>query len=120
MKKLENKFETKKVYTGQLLYIIRNNGNSEDRHNKSILGVFNSPQEAKEAVEVAKTLQERAHVSTNMEVKVVIPGLSMYHGCSAYSLQQLLDDPFAFEQKVREWFMWEKFITLHNNNYGLK
>lgn len=120
MKKLENKFETKKVYTGQLLYIIRNNGNSEDRHNKSILGVFNSPQEAKEAVEVAKTLQERAHVSTNMEVKVVIPGLSMYHGCSAYSLQQLLDDPFEFEQKVREWFMWEKFITLHNNNYGLK
>ena len=56
MKKLENKFETKKVYTGQLLYIIRNNGNSEDRHNKSILGVFTTPQEAKEAVEVAKTL----------------------------------------------------------------
>ena len=120
MKKLENKFETKKVYTGQLLYIIRNNGNSEDRRNKSILGVFTSPQEAKEAVEVAKEIQARANVSTCMEVKVVIPGLSMYHGCSAYSLQQLLDDPFTFEQKVREWFMWEKFIERHNTNYGLQ
>lgn len=119
MKKLENKFEMKRVYTGPLLYIVRNNGSSEDRRNKSILGVFTSPQEVKEAVEVAKKIQERAHVSTNMEVKVTIPGLSMYHGCSAYSLQQLLDDPFEFEQKVREWFMWEKFITLHNNNYGL-
>ena len=118
MKKLENKFETKKVYTGQLLYIIRNNGNSEDRHNKSILGVFTSPQEAKEAVELAKKIQKRAKVEAYMEVKVTIPGLSMYNGCSVYSLQQLLDDPFAFEQKVREWFMWEKFITLHNNNYG--
>jgi hypothetical protein len=120
MKKLENKFETKKVYTGQLLYIVRNNGNSEDRHNKSILGVFTTPQEAKEAVEVAKEIQTRANGEACMEVKVVIPGLSMYHGCSAFSLQQLLDDPFAFEQKVREWTMWERFISHHNNNYGLK
>lgn len=120
MKKLENKFETKKVYTGQLLYIVRNNGNSEDRRNKSILGVFTSPQEVKEAVELAKKIQERAHVEAYMEVKVTIPGLSMYNGCSAYSLQQLLDDPFTFEQKVREWYMWEAFIERHNNNYGLK
>lgn len=119
MKKLENKFETKKVYTGQLLYIIRNNGNSVDRRNKSILGVFTSPQDAKDAVELAKKIQERAKVEAYMEVKVVIPGLSMYNGCSAFSLQELLDDPFTFEQKVREWYMWEKFIEHHNNNYGL-
>lgn len=120
MKKLENKFETKKVYAGQLLYIVRNNGTSEDRRNKSILGVFTSPQEVKDAVELAKELQKRANVEAYMEVKVVIPGLSMYHGCSAFSLQQLLDDPFTFEQKVREWFMWEKFIERHNTNYGLR
>lgn len=119
MKKLENKFETKKVYAGPLLYIVRNNGNSEDRRNRSILGVFASPQEVKEAVELAKKLQQRAHVEAYMGVKVVIPGLSMYHGCSAYPLQQLLNDPFTFEQKVREWYMWERFIELHNNSYGL-
>lgn len=120
MRKLENKFETKKVYAGPLLYIVRNNGDSKNENNKSILGVFNSPQEVKEAVEVAKELQKRAHIEVYMEVKVVIPGLSMYYGCSAYSLQQLLDNPCAFEQKVREWCMWEQLISIHNNNYGLK
>jgi hypothetical protein len=119
MKKLENKFEMKRVYTGPLLYIVRNNGSSEDRRNKSILGVFTSPQEVKEAVEVAKELQKRAEVEAYMEVKVTIPGLSMYCGCSAFTLQQLLDDPYTFEQKVREWYMWEKFIERHNTNYGL-
>lgn len=120
MEKLEYCFRTKRIYTGSLLYIVRNRGNSQDKNNRSILGIFTSAKEAKDAIVLAKDIQKANNVSANMEVKVVIPNLSMYHGCSAFPISMLLEDPDRYEQEVREWQMWFTFVELHNENYGQK
>lgn len=120
MKKLDYLFEIKRVYTGPLLYIVRNNGNSQDENNRSILGIFTTAKEAKDAIVLAKDIQKANNVSANMEIKVVIPNLSMYYGCSAFPISMLLDDPYRYEQEVREWQTWSTFIELHNENYGQK
>lgn len=102
----------KPVYTGELLYIIRNHGNDFDSNNRSILGVFNSPETAQKAILDAKQRQKNAGVYANMEVKVVIPNTSMYHGCSAYHINYLIEDPKSFEIAVRAWYNWP-FIVQH-------
>lgn len=96
----------KPIYTGELLYIIRNHGNDFDENNRSILGVFNSPEIAQKAILDAKERQKNAGVSANMEVKVVIPNTSMYYGCSAYHINDLIEDPKSFEIAVRAWYNW--------------
>lgn len=96
----------KPVYTGELLYIIRNHGNNFDENNRSILGVFTTPQHAQKAILSIKERQKNAGVRANLEVKVVIPNTSAYHGCSAYNIQNLIEDPKSFEIAVRSWFQW--------------
>lgn len=114
LKELIDKYpeDYKPVYEGPLLYIIRNHGNDYNIHNRSILGVFTSAELAQKAIIKAKERQKRAGVNVNMEVKVVIPNTSMYHGCSAYHINHLIDDPKSFEIAVRSWFQW-KFILKH-------
>lgn len=102
----------KPVYTGELLYIIRNHGNDFDKNNRSILGIFTSPETAQKAILNAKERQKNAGVHANMEVKVVIPNTSMYHGCSAYRINDLIEDPKSFETAVRAWYNWP-FILKH-------
>ena len=102
----------KPVYTGELLYIIRNNGNDFDKTNRSILGVFTSPETAQKAILDAKERQKNVGVYANMEIKVVIPNTSMYHGCSAYRINYLIEDPKSFEIAVRAWYNWP-FIAQH-------
>lgn len=99
----------KPVYTGELLYIVRNHGNSHDRHNRSILGVFTTPQMAQKAILKQK---EKWNDETNaqLEVKVVIPNTSAYLGCSAYHINDLIEDPKAFEIAVRAWSTWNYIL----------
>ena len=98
------------VYEGDLLYIIRNLGNDCNIHDRSILGVFTSPESARNAIIDAKKRQERAGVKINMELKTVIPNTSMYHCCSAYNIKHLIDDPKSFEIAVRSWSNWEYIL----------
>lgn len=100
----------KPVYTGDLLYIIRNHGNSHDEHNRSILGVFTTPKMAQKAILSIKERQKDAGVSANLEVKVVIPNTSTYHGCSAYHINYLIEDPESFEICVRSWNSWKYIL----------
>lgn len=102
----------KPVYTGGLLYIIRNHGNDFDENNRSILGVFTSPKIAQKAILNAKERQKNAGACANLEVKVVIPNTSMYHGCSAYRIENLIEDPKSFETAIRAWYNWP-FIVQH-------
>lgn len=91
-----------------LLYIIRNNGNSYDKNNQSILGVYTTPQLAKKAIEEQRKLFTE-NSWANFDVKVVMPNQTGYVGCSAFRVQELIDDPEGFEKKVREWYMWPTF-----------
>ena len=77
------------------LYIIRNNGNSHDENNRSILGVYTTPQLAKKAIELQKELFTKDNYA-NFDVKVVMPNQTGYVGCSAFRVQELLDNPETF------------------------
>lgn len=100
----------KPVYTDELLYIIRNHGNNFDKNNRSILGVFTTPQKAQKAILSIKERQEKAGVKANLEVKVVIPNTSAYYGCSAYHINYLIKDPESFEICVRSWDSWKYIL----------
>ena len=108
----------------ELLYIVRNN----ERDNHSILGVYTSAKAAKKAIEYnEKRLLENGYHKHGTfkarevreaekrgelikfipykEVKIVPTNGLNYHGCSAYPIELLLEDPEEFEIKVKEWFM---------------
>ena len=95
----------KPVYTGELMYIIRNHGNNYDKHNRSILGVFTTPQMAQKAILKQKE-KWNDEVNAQLEVKVIIPNTSAYLGCSAYHINDLIKDPESFEIAVRAWETW--------------
>lgn len=90
----------------KFLYIIRNHGSSIDKKNRSILGVFTSPQKAAKALRKKMDECERVGVEIYPEVKVVKPNLSGYYGCSAYSANELLADPRVFQEKISKWWGW--------------
>ena len=112
LSELINKYpeKYKPVYTGELLYIIRNHGNDFDKNNRSILGVFTTPQMAQKAIFEIKKRQRVAGVSANLEIKVVIPNTSAYYGCSAYHINYLIEDPASFEIAVRSWNSWKYIL----------
>lgn len=107
-----------------LLYIVRNS----EKNNHSILGVYTSAATAKKAIEYnekllldpnngdrfyrhgdikayeAKKRGEEVNYVPYKEVKVVFANGIQYRGCSAYSIELLLNNPKEFEKKVKEWF----------------
>lgn len=109
----------------KLLYIIRNC----EKNNHSILGVYTSAKAAKKAIEYnekilldlkfggdkfykhgdpeaykAKKRGEKVNYVPYKEVKVVPANGIQYRGCSAYSIELLLENPEKFERKVENWF----------------
>lgn len=94
----------------KFLYIIRNHGNSMDEKNRSILGVFTSPQKAAKALRKQLDQCKRVGVEIYPEVKVVKPNLSGYCGCSAYSANELLADPSGFQEKIAKWWGWNSCV----------
>ena len=91
----------------KLLYVIRNHGNSQDKNNRSILGVFSSAEKAAKATRKQMKIVEQSGAKIYPEVKVCRMNLSGYFGCSAFSIQELLDDPKGFAQKAHSWSGWE-------------
>lgn len=113
--------EIKKIsyYTGPLLYIVRNGGDSTNPHNSSIVGVFTTPEDAREGIVIAREKIDDEVQKTNLQVRVVIPDTTMYFGCSACNVEDLLRNPYLFEQKIRQKNVWENAIKRHNEGYHL-
>lgn len=91
----------------KLLYVIRSHGDSQDKNNRSILGVFSSAEKAAKAVKKQMKIVEQSGHKIYPEVKVCRLNLSGYFGCSAFSIKELLDNPKEFSKKVHSWFGWE-------------
>lgn len=95
-----------------LLYIVRNNFEDEC-YGHSILGVFTSLEEAYKAGR--KKYQEINNPKHHMELKITIPNLSNYFGCSAYNLnfarEYSAQELQELDQKIREWDTWHYFET---------
>lgn len=88
----------------KILYIIRNNDRHpflKDKRNTSILGVFDDPRLARKAILRKRTLQNDL---PHMELKCVPLNGTDYFGCSAYSVEELINDPDKLERDVKEWF----------------
>lgn len=113
--------ETKKIsyYEGPFLYIVRNGGDSTNPHNSSIVGVFTTPEDAREGIVIAREKIDDEVQKKNLRVRVVIPNTTMYLGCNTGDVEDLLRNPYLFEQKMRQKNVWENVIKRHNAGYHL-
>ena len=113
--------EIKKIsyYEGPLLYIVRNGGDSTNPNNSSIVGVFTTPEDAREGIVIAREKIGDEVQKKNLRVRVVIPNTTMYLGCNTGDIEDLLRNPYLFEQKIRQKNVWENIIKHHNTGYHL-
>lgn len=110
---------TVSYYNGPLLYIVRNCGDSTNSHNRSILGVFTSPEEAREGITIAREKIEDKVQKENLQVRIVIPNTTMYLGCNEQDVEDLRRNPVYFEQQVRLKDFWKHVVKEHNEGYHL-
>ena len=119
--KMKQLAEIKKIsyYEGPFLYIVRNGGDSTNSHNSSIVGVFTTPEDAREGIVIAREKIDDEVQKRNLRVRVVIPNTTMYLGCNTGDVEDLLRNPYLFEQKMRLKNVWENVIKRHNEGYHL-